>query len=162
MFLHFWFDVGFVLLCFYFVLILFLFCFLVCFQTMKKHNFPAILVFCHVVLKVVYCYSVSYFCCCLSFLCCLFPVLTLKLHHFVSVLSFFCNMTKWFSCLHLVVLLPFCFLVFIVFDVFCVFHSSPRKTPPKTDTAKTPKINMQKKRTKNNSVSAVVFTNSVP
>ena len=50
-------------------------------------------------------------------------------------------MTKWFSCLHLVVLLPFSVLLFLF---LCVFHSS-QKDPPKPDTAKPPKTKMQKK-----------------
>ena len=46
---------------------------------------------------------------------------------------------------------------------FFVFHSSPKKTPKKPDTAKTPKKQKcRNKRTKQKSVSAVVFTNSVP
>ena len=54
-------------------------------------------------------------------------------------------MTKWFSCLHLVVLLPFLFLVFIVL-FFWVFFIPLQKTPKKPDTATTPKSkNAEKK-----------------
>ena len=52
----------------------------------------------------------------------------MNLYHFVSVLPFFCNKTKWFSCLHLVVLLPFVFFVLIVFDFFIPLKGRPPKT----------------------------------
>ena len=92
-----------------------------------------------------------------GFLCCLFPLLTISLYYFVSVLSGFlfylCNRTKWFCCLHLVVLFPFCCdgLNF----VFLSFISKKR-----------PKNGHNNKECRKNgqllSVSAVVFTNSVP
>ena len=40
MFLLFCFMLALLLVCYYFVVVLFLFCFLICFQTMKKHCFP--------------------------------------------------------------------------------------------------------------------------
>ena len=75
----------------------------------------------------------------------------------------FCHKTKWSSCLHLVVLHPFLFLLFCFeFYFFCCFHSSQKRTPQKTRHSKNPKkTKMQKNQTKKKSVSAVVFTDSV-
>ena len=69
--------------------------------------------------------------------------------------------TKWFSGLHLVVLFPFW-----LFCVHCLFFwdfYSFKKRPQKTGHCKTPKKQKyRKKEQTKDSVSAVVFTNSVP
>ena len=77
---------------------------------------------------------------------------------------FFCDKTKWSSCLHLVVLLPFLFFVvlFWILSFFCCFHSSQKRTPQKTGHSKNPKKQKcRKTRQIKKSVSAVVFTDSV-
>ena len=67
---------------------------------------------------------------------------------FASVLLIFCHKTKWSSCLHLVVLLPFfCCLVLN----FVFFHSSQKKTPQKTGHSKNPKSKNAEKPDKKNS-----------
>ena len=76
----------------------------------------------------------------------------------------FCHKTKWSSCLHLVVLLPFlffcCFVLNFVFFVFSFL--SKKKTPQKTGHSKNPKKQKcRKTRQPKKKVSAVVFTNSV-
>ena len=57
------------------------------------------------------------------------------------VVLFFCHKAKWSSCLHLVVLLPFLFLLFsFEFCLFFGFSFLSKKDPPKKlDTAKTQK-----------------------
>ena len=78
MFLPFCFDVGFVFGMFSFVLVLFLLCFLLCFDRLRKHCFPCnSSVFSHVGYKVVL-YLFSFMC---LFLICFFLVL------FVSILD---------------------------------------------------------------------------
>ena len=65
----------------------------------------------------------------------------------VCVVCFlFCNKTKWFYCLHLVVLFSF-----VVLFLEVVFHSSQKKKPINRAGQKPPK-----------QVCSVVFTNSVP
>ena len=67
----------------------------------------------------------------------------------------FCHKTKWSSCLHFVVLLPF-----LLFCFEFVFSFLSKKTPQKTGHSKKPKnAKMQKNGQK--TVSAVVFANSV-
>ena len=73
---------------------------------------------------------------------------------------FFANKTKWFSGLHLVVLF-LCWLFCVQFFVLGYSFLS-KKADKKTDTAKTPKTKNAEERTQKKSVSAVVFTNSVP
>ena len=72
------------------------------------------------------------------FLCCLFPYSRIHLYYFVSVLLF-CHKTKWSSCLHLVILLPFFFLLFgFEFCLFFVFIPL-KEDPQKTGHSKNPK-----------------------
>ena len=77
----------------------------------------------------------------------------------------FCDKTKWFSCLNLVVLLPFLFLLCCFeFCLFFVVFTPLKKGPPKKpDTAKTQKAKMQKNQTKKNQLaqlcSQLVFLN---
>ena len=68
------------------------------------------------------------------------------------------NRTKWFCCLHLVVIFPFC--CFVLNFVYFLFFFIPlkKKTPQKPDTAKTQKSKNAEKTDKKRSVSAVVFT----
>ena len=73
------------------------------------------------------------------------------------------NRTKWFCCLHLVVIFPFCCFV-LNFVFFLFFYSFQKKTPQKSGHSKNPKkqkCKKKKKGTKKKSVSAVVFTDSV-
>ena len=84
---------------------------------------------------------------------------------FMSVLSAFCNKTKWISWLHLVVL--FLSVVLFTICVFSVFFSFPspkqaKKKNNKNRHGKTPKITMQKKGMFFFSVGAVVLTDCVP
>ena len=74
---------------------------------------------------------------------------------FMSVLSVFFNKTNWLYCLHLVVLCLLCCFVFIVCCFFSPLHK--KRTQQKPENKK-----KQKKGTTFFSVSAVVFTNSVP
>ena len=78
------------------------------------------------------CFHFKVFICISLFLCC-----------------FFWHKTKWSSCLHLVVLLPFLFVLQFCFE-FCLFFIPLKKRPPKKpDTAKPPpKKNAEKKTTK--------------
>ena len=83
---------------------------------------------------------------CSSFvLCCLLPVETMKLYCFMSVLStfFFVNKTRWFSCLHLVVLFLVCCFEFL-------FSFLSKKA--KTDTTKPPPQNQKVQKQKNKAV----------
>ena len=75
----------------------------------------------------------------------------------------FCHKTKWSSCLHLVVLLPFCFLLFCFeFCLFFVVSFLSKKRPPKKpDTAKAQKSKNAEKKDSEKKNSAIVFTNSV-
>ena len=73
------------------------------------------------------------------------------------------NRTKWFCCLHLVVIFPFllfCF-EFWIFS-FCDFSVLSKKDPPKKGHSKNPKSKNAQKTDKKKSVCAIVFTNSVP
>ena len=86
--------------------------FLVCLQTMKNTVFPAILVFLvMLVLKfeVVYCFQFHVY-----VLVCFSCVVCFQLKPLSYIILFLCcpfgNMAKWFSFLHLVVLLPGLFL----------------------------------------------------
>ena len=85
------------------------------------------------------------FCSCLFFLCCLFPFIEL-----ICIILFlcccFCHKTKWYSCLHLVVLLLFCFLLFCLI-FFCFFIPLKKKTPQKTGHSKNPKMQKMQKKT---------------
>ena len=87
---------------------------------------------------------------------------------FIRITLFLCccfsHKTKWSSCLHLVVLLPFLFCCFVLSLFFFVFSFLSKKRPPKTRTRqKPPKTEMQKKRTKKNQLaplcSQIVFFN---
>ena len=71
--------------------------------------------------------------------------------------SLFENRTKWFCCLHLVVFFPFV----VLFWILSIFHSSQKATQ-KTEQNKNPQKQNAEKNGKKKSVSAVVFTNSVP
>ena len=93
-------------------------------------------------------------------------VVSFQFKEFICIILFlcccFCHKTKWSSCLHLVVLLPFLFLLFCFeFCLFLFFHSSQKKDPPKNRAQQKPqKAKMQKNQTAKKKVSAVVFTNS--
>ena len=69
---------------------------------------------------------------------------------------FFVNKTRWF--LDCIVWSCFFWLFVFIFVLFFI----PFKKTKNPDTAKTPKTKMQKKGQKEISVSAIVFTNSVP
>ena len=92
------------------------------------------------------------------FVCFLVLFLSILKNSFVlfcfCVVVFFGHKTKWSSCLHLVVLLPFLFC----FELF--FIPLKKRPPKKTDTAKNPK-NKNAEKPDQKTVSAVVFTNSV-
>ena len=77
-----------------------------------------------------------------------------KSYCFMSVLSVFCNKTKWFSCLHLVVL--FLFAVIFSMFVFRFFFSflSKKRTQQKTQ-----KTKYAEKKGYYFSARVVVFTN---
>ena len=62
----------------------------------------------------------------------------------------FCHKTKWSSCLHLVVLLPFLFFCCFVlnFFFFCFFIPLKKRTPKKPDTATPQKSKNAEKRIK--------------
>ena len=101
-------------------------------------------------------------------LVCFSCVVSFQFKEFICIIlflcCFFCHKTKWSSCLHLVVLLPFlffgCFVLNFVF-FFCFFIPL-KKRPPKNRTQQKPKkAKMQKKRTAKKENSAIVFTNSV-
>ena len=152
--------------CFFWFCFVLCFCLLYCFGSSlwKKGVFPATLVFFWVLLvKRVVWFYVLCFCYCLFVLCCFF-----HFKEFICIIlllgCFFCDKTKWSSCLHLVVLLPFLFFVvlFWILSFFCCFHSSQKRTPQKTGHSKNPKKQKcRKTRQKKKSVSAVVFTDSV-
>ena len=86
-------------------------------------------------------------------LVCFSCVVSFQFKEFICIILFlcccFCHKTKWSSCLHLVVLLPFlffgCFVLNFVFFLFFSFLSKKRP-PKKPDTAKTQKSkNTEKK-----------------
>ena len=100
--------------------------------------------FVFVVFSCVVCFHFGHLICIILWLCCL--VFSLK------------NRTKWFCCLHFVVFIPFC--CFVLNFVF--FHSS-KKRPPKNGHSKNPRNQKYRKKDKHKkSVSAAVFTDSVP
>ena len=78
----------------------------------------------------------------------------------VCVVCFLFKQNKWFSGLHLVVLFLF-WLFCVQFFVFC-FHSFPKKTPQNRHSKNPKKQKCRKTGQRKHSVSAVVFTNSVP
>ena len=99
------------------------------------------------------------FVCLVSFL----PILKISFILFCFYVVF-CDKTKWSSCLHLVVLLPFLFLLFCFeFCLLFVVYIPLKKGPPqKTGHSQNPKKQKcRKTRQKKKSVSAVVFTDSV-
>ena len=69
----------------------------------------------------------------------------MNLYCLVSLLSafFFCNKTKWFSCLHLVVLFPF--LLFWFECCFSLLFQSSQKKDTKKRTRQTPPKKCRKK-----------------
>ena len=79
-------------------------------------------------------------------LVCLSCVVSFHFKEFICIIlllcCFFCDKTKWSSCLHLMVLLPFlffcCFVLNFVF-FFVVFIPLKKGPPPKPDTTKTKK-----------------------
>ena len=94
-------------------------------------------------------------------LVCFSCVVSFHFKEFICIILFlcFCHKTKWSSCEHLVVLVPFFFWLFC-FDYCLFFHSSQKKDPPKKpDTAKTKK-NKNAEKPDKKTVSAVVFTKS--
>ena len=125
---------------------------------MKKNtDFPAILVF----LKLSWLKGSLFFMFKVFVLICLFLVLSVCNLSIVwclcCLLSLFANKTKWFSGLHRVVL----FLSWL-FCVFLVFSFLSRKDPKQRTQRKPQNQKCRKKGQTNKSVSAIVFTNSVP
>ena len=153
------------------ILLLSCFCFVSCFvcTDYKEHCFPCnSSVFSHVGYKVVlYCFNFMFLFLFVSFFCVLF-VSILDIWFVLCCVcvvwsSLFKNRTKWFCCLHLVVIFPFCCFV-LKFVIFVFFHSSQKRPPKKPDTAKTPKSknaekNGQKKSQLAQLCSQIVFFN---
>ena len=87
-------------------------------------------------------------------LVCLSCVVSFHFKEFICIIlllcCFFGDKTKWSSCLHLVVLLPFLFLLFCFeFCLFFVVFIPLKKGPPKKpDTAKTQKSKTAEKQDK--------------
>ena len=148
------FYVGFVLgmfcVCHWFAFI----CFLFAFRLSEKYCFP-----CHSSVFELYWLNgcllfmlhvlVLAFCSCVACFHSKNEVVLL----YVCVVCLFCNKTKWFSCLHRVVLFLFCCFVLKFFIHQNRQKSGHSKNPQKSK--------LQRKGTLL-SVSAVVFTNSVP
>ena len=151
MFQPFCFYVGFVLGILLFFICVFAFVLLlVLLSVYEKTVFPAIMVFFWVMLlKRVVCFV------CFMFLLFVFLVLFVSIYRIICNILFLCcccgHKTKWSSCLHLVVLLPFLFFFCcFVLNLFFVFHSSQKRPPKKPDTAKNPKCkNAEKNGQKN-------------
>ena len=154
--------------CFYWFCLVFCFVFFLVLVPVyeKKTVFPAILVFfefCWLKGQFDFMFYVFVLVC----LSCVvsFHFKEIHLYYFASVLIF-CDKTKCSSCLHLVVLLPFLFLLFCFeFCLFLLFFSFPsKKDPPKNRTQQKPqKTKMQKNQTKKNQLaqlcSQIVFLN---
>ena len=150
--------------CFVFLLCFVYVFFLVLLSVYEKDKLFSLQFWCFfwvMLVKRVVWFYVLCFCSCLFFLCCFFPFQRIHFYYFASVLLFFCHKTKWSSCLHLVVLLPFLFFLLFCFELCLFFIPLKKKDPPKKpDTAKTKKKKNAEKPDKKK-VSAVVFTNSV-
>ena len=162
----------FLLLCWLCFWCFFWFCFVFCFYLLScfgsslwKNCFPCnSSVFWVLLVKRVVWFYVLCFCYCFVCLVLFLSILKNSFVLFCFLCCLFCDKTKWSSCLHLVVLLPFLFFVCFVlnFVFFLLFSFLSKKDPPKTRTQQKPKkAKMQKNQTKKKSVSAVVFTDSV-
>ena len=152
-----------------FILLLSCFSFVSCFAFTDygKHCFPCnSSVFSHAGYKVVlYFFSFMFLVLFVFLFSC---VVCFRFRHLICIMLCLCclvfslkNRTKWFCCLHLVVIFPFCcFVLNLSFFVF--FIPLKKKTPQKTGHSKNPKKQTCRKNgQKNKSVSAVVFTDSV-
>ena len=131
-----------------FILLLSCFSFVSCFAftDYEKHCFPCnSSVFSHAGYKVVlYFFSFMFLVLFVFFSC----VVCFHFRHLICIMLCLCclvfsflkkkNRTKWFCCLHLVVIFPFCCFV-LNFVFFLFFHSSQKKTPQKTGHSKNPK-----------------------
>ena len=140
---------------FYFVIVLFWFVSGFCFHTLKKHCFPAFLVFLsHVGSKVVYFNDFCFWSYLILFVLFVSSLNNELLYCFMSVLSasFFCNTTTCF-------LFAFCGIVCFCFVFNYVFFIPLTPKRRKNDTAKTKNKNAEKMGQK--SVSTLVFTNNV-
>ena len=89
------------------------------------------------------------FCFCFDFLVLFLSILKNSFVLLFFCVVLFCHKTKWSSCVHLVVFLPFLFVVCFEFCLFLVFFHSSQKRPPKNLTQQKPKkTKMQKNWTK--------------
>ena len=154
-------------LCFWYLCLLFLFCFFLVLvllsQTMKNTVFPAILgFFSHVGYKVVFiCFQFH-----VLVLVCFFCVVCFHFRQLICIILCLCRLVFFLEAGRGGLLFAYCSLLavfvvlfWIVFFCFSFLSKNDPKTQQKT---KRNKHKCRKNGPKNKSVSAVVFTNSVP